>query len=85
MGFFDVVSGLADGSLLDDTLKKFDQGLDRVEGAISTGIDKVDEVSAKAEQGAEKVIGVGDKAVQATNGLAGAGASSDDDEAEDEL
>ncbi len=76
MGFFDIVSGLADGSLIDDTLGKLENGLDRVEGTIAGGIDRVDQVSGKLEEGANKIIDAGDQAVQATDGLAGA--SSDD-------
>lgn len=82
MGFFDIVSGLADGSLIDDTLGKFESGLDRVEGTIAGGIDRVDQVSGRLEQGANKIITAGDQAVQATDSFATASTddSSDDDD-----
>ncbi len=83
MGFFDIVSGLADGSLIDDTLGKFENGLDRVEGTIAGGIDRVDQVSGRLEQGANKIITVGDQAVQATDGFA-AGSTDDSSDGDDE-
>lgn len=78
MGFLD--------SFLDNALQKFDDGLSTVENVISTGIDRVDQVSGTLEQGAQRVIETADRAVQSTDGLAAGGASdnataSDDDDA----
>lgn len=69
MGFFQVLSDFADGTLIDDTLQKFDDGLGRVESTLANGIDKVDEISAKAEQGVQRVADGADRAVASTDGI----------------
>lgn len=69
MGWMQLLSDFADGTLIDNTVNKIDEGLSRVEGTLANGIDKVDEVSAKAEQGIQRVADGADRAVKSTDGI----------------
>ena len=69
MGWLQVLSDFADGTLIDNAAQKLDDGLASVESTLTNGADKLDEVSAKAEQGIQKVADGATQAVQSTDGI----------------
>lgn len=69
MGWMQILSDFADGTLIDNAAQKLDDGLAGVENTLVSGIDKIDEVSAKAEEGIQKVSDRADQAVKSTDGI----------------
>lgn len=69
MGWLQVLSDFADGTLIDNAAQKLDDGLASVESTLTNGADKLDEVSAKAEQEIQKVAEGATQAVQSTDGI----------------
>ena len=64
MGFFDSLQSFADGTLIEDTLKRFDEGLANVENLIGESDQKLQSAVDVAEGTLQRVVDGADRASQ---------------------
>ncbi len=67
MGWLNMIQSFADGTLVEDTIKQIDEGLDGVEKLIGQGEKHIETLANNLEKGAQTIVDGADKAVASTD------------------